>query len=108
MGGGAALLAAARHSSVRAVATLAAAESDPSAIEAAAAIAAPVLFLAAADDAITPVERHQRPMFEAKASGPVQLRAIVAAATAASWMPRALSCGSCAMRQPSGPTSNAG
>ena len=79
MGGGAALLAAARDPAIRAVATLAAAESDPSAIDAASSIAAPVLFLAAADDAITPLAEHQRPMFEAKASGPAQLRTIVGA-----------------------------
>jgi len=79
MGGGAALLAAARAPAIRAVATLAAAESDPSAIDAAATIAAPALFLAAADDAITPLVEHQRPMFEAKASGPAQLRTIVGA-----------------------------
>jgi dienelactone hydrolase len=76
MGGGAALLAAARDPAIGAVATLAAAETDPSAIEASAAIAAPVLFLAAADDRITPVDEHQRPMFEAKDRGPAQLRTI--------------------------------
>lgn len=79
MGGGAALLAAARDPAIRAVATLAAAESDPSAIETAADIWAPVLFLAAGDDAITPVAEHQRPMFEAKSSGPAELRTIVGA-----------------------------
>jgi dienelactone hydrolase len=79
MGGGAALLAAARDPAIRAVATLAAAESDPSAIEAAADISAPVLFLTAGDDAITPVAEHQRPMFEAKSSGPAELRTIVGA-----------------------------
>ena len=79
MGGGAALLAAARDPAIRAVATLAASESDPSAIEAAADISAPVLFLAAGDDAITPVAEHQRPMFEAKSSGPAELRTILGA-----------------------------
>jgi dienelactone hydrolase len=79
MGGGAALLAAARDPAIRAVATLAAAESDPSAIDAAAGVVAPVLFVAAADDAITPLTEHQRPMFEAKATGPAQLRTIVGA-----------------------------
>jgi dienelactone hydrolase len=79
MGGGAALLAAASDPAIRAVATLAAAESDPSAIEAAADISAPILFLAAGDDAITPVAEHQRPMFEAKSSGPAELRTIVGA-----------------------------
>lgn len=76
MGGGAALLAAATDPAIRAVATLAAAETDPSAIAATAVISAPALFLAAADDAITPVDEHQRPMFEAKARGPAQLRTI--------------------------------
>jgi dienelactone hydrolase len=61
------------------VATRAAAETDPSAIAAAAEMAAPALFLAAADDAITPVSAHQRPMFEAKANGPAQLRTIAGA-----------------------------
>ena len=79
MGGGAPLLAAARDPAIRAVATLAAAESDPSAIDAASRVVAPVLFVAAADDAITPLTEHQRPMFEAKATGPAQLRTIVGA-----------------------------
>ena len=79
MGGGAALLAAARDPAIRAVATLAAAETDPSAIMAAGTIAAPVLFVAAGDDAITPLAEHQRPMFEAKAVGPAELRTIVGA-----------------------------
>ena len=52
---------------------------DPSAIAAAAQIAAPVLFVAAGDDAITPVDKHQRPMFEAKATGPAELRTIAGA-----------------------------
>lgn len=38
-----------------------------------------MLFVAAADDAITPLTEHQRPMFEAKATGPAQLRTIVGA-----------------------------
>ena len=42
-------------------------------------IAAPVLFVAAGDDAITPLAQHQRPMFEAKAVGPAELRTIVGA-----------------------------
>jgi dienelactone hydrolase len=79
MGGGAALLAAATDPAIRAVATLAAAETDPSAIAAAAEIAAPALFLAAGDDDITPVGEHQRPMLEAKSSGPAQMRTIAGA-----------------------------
>jgi dienelactone hydrolase len=84
MGGGAALLAAAggagrrgapRDGAIRTVATLAAAETDPSAISAAAGIGASTLFVAASDDTVTPVGAHQRPMFEA-AAGAAQLRTI--------------------------------
>jgi pimeloyl-ACP methyl ester carboxylesterase len=76
MGGGAALLAAARDPTIRTVATLAAAETAPSAISAAAKFKAPALFVAAADDVIAPVDAHQRPMFEAIASESAQLRTI--------------------------------
>jgi dienelactone hydrolase len=77
MGGGAAVLAAADDPTIRAVATLAAAETDPSAIEAASRLAVPSLFVAAGEDAITPVDEHQRPMFEATKSGRAELRTIV-------------------------------
>jgi pimeloyl-ACP methyl ester carboxylesterase len=77
MGGGAAVLAAADDPAIRAVATLAAAETEPSAIEAASRLAVPSLFVAAGEDAITPVAEHQRPMFEATRSGRAQLRTIV-------------------------------
>jgi dienelactone hydrolase len=77
MGGGAAVLAAADDPTIRAVATLAAAETDPSAIEAASRLAVPSLFVAAGDDAVTPVAEHQRPMFEATRTGRAQLRTIV-------------------------------
>jgi dienelactone hydrolase len=76
MGGGAAVLAAADDPTIRTVATLAAAETDPSAIEAASRLVAPALFLAGSADAITPPQDHQRPIFEAKAVGPAQLRTI--------------------------------
>ncbi len=76
MGGGAAVLAAAMDPRIRTVATLAAAETRPSAIAAAASISASALFIAASDDAITPVDAHQRPMYSAKSSGPAQLRII--------------------------------
>ncbi len=79
MGGGAAVLAAARAPDVRAVATLAAAETSPSAIAAIGKVTAPALFISAGDDAITPVDGHQRPMFEAKTQGPAQLRTILGA-----------------------------
>lgn len=75
MGGGAAVLAAAMDPSVRTAATLAAADTRPSAIEAAAAVDVPLLLIAASEDRITPVHRHQRPMFEA-AGGLAQLRVI--------------------------------
>jgi pimeloyl-ACP methyl ester carboxylesterase len=77
MGGGAAVLAAADDLTIRAVATLAAAETDPSAIGAASRLTVPSLFVAAGEDAITPVAEHQRPMFEATRSGMAQLRTIV-------------------------------
>jgi predicted dienelactone hydrolase len=76
MGGGASLLAAAADARFVTVANLAAAETDPSAIDAVVSIAAPVLLIAGSDDAIAPVADHQRPMFEAKTTGPVQLRII--------------------------------
>ena len=79
MGGGAALLAAAEEPAIRAVATLAAAETIPSSITAAAEIAAPALFVAAGDDAITPIDEHQRPMLESKGTGPAELRTIAGA-----------------------------
>ena len=75
MGGGAAVLAAAMDPSIRTVATLSAADTRPSAVEAAESVAVPMLLVAASEDSITPVDRHQRPMFEA-ARGPAQLRVI--------------------------------
>lgn len=76
MGGGAAVLAAATDGRIDAVATLAAADTDPSSIEAAAELTVPALFIAGSDDGLTPVEAHQRPMFEATAGIPAQLRII--------------------------------
>ncbi len=75
MGGGAAVLAAAMDPSIRTVATLSAADTRPSAVEAAKSVVVPMLLVGASEDSITPVDRHQRPMFEA-ASGPAQLRII--------------------------------
>jgi pimeloyl-ACP methyl ester carboxylesterase len=72
MGGGAAVLAAAMDPSIRSVATLSAADTRPSAVEAAASVEVPMLLVAASEDSITPVDRHQRPIFEA-ASGRAQL-----------------------------------
>jgi dienelactone hydrolase len=76
MGGGAAVLAAASEAGIGAVATLAAADTRPSSIGAAAELAVPALFVAASDDGITPVGAHQRPMFEATSGVPAQLRII--------------------------------
>ncbi len=82
MGGGCAILAAAGTTGdvgpgLRAVATLAAARTRPSAVRAASRLTVPVLFVAAERDAIAPVEVHQRPLFEAVREGtPTELRVI--------------------------------
>ena len=77
MGGGCAVLAAARDRRIRTVATVAAARTRPSALDAAARLEVPTLFLAAERDRVTPVSRHQRPLFEAVRPGtPTQLRII--------------------------------
>jgi dienelactone hydrolase len=65
MGGGASLLAASRDARIRAAANLAAAETNPSAIAAAALILRPVQLIAGSQDAITPPNAHQTPMYEA-------------------------------------------
>lgn len=67
MGGGAAVLAAAA-SPVTALATLAAANTNPSAIAAAGNVSVPALYIAGANDCVTPIGQHQQPMFEATAS----------------------------------------
>ncbi|GAA0256933.1 dienelactone hydrolase [Saccharothrix mutabilis subsp. mutabilis] len=79
MGGGAAVLAAARNPGVTAVATLAAAETTPSAKAAAAGLAAPAQFVAGSQDAIAPPADHQRPIYQAKPA-PKQLRTITGGA----------------------------
>lgn len=75
MGGGAAVLAAVLDPGIRTVATLSTADTRPSAVAAAAGVRAPMLLVAGSEDRITPVDRHQRPIFEAVA-GPAQLRII--------------------------------
>ncbi|HMO04942.1 MAG TPA: dienelactone hydrolase family protein [Kiritimatiellia bacterium] len=62
MGGGASLLAAAEDPRTRAVAVLAAAETRPSAIEAAVNIEVPVLYITGSHDTFTPNPFHTRPM----------------------------------------------
>jgi predicted dienelactone hydrolase len=75
MGGGAAMLAAAADSRVRAVASLAAAETRPSAIEAAGCLTIPVCLVAGSADAITPLNRHVQPMYD-RLAGP-RLRPVI-------------------------------
>jgi predicted dienelactone hydrolase len=65
MGGGAAVLAASRDTRVTALTTMAAAETNPSAIAAMGVVAAPVQFLAGSSDTIAPPSRHQIPMYDA-------------------------------------------
>ena len=65
MGGGAAFLATAMTTEVTTLVTFAAAETNPSAIQAAASVTVPTLVLAGLDDCVTPPENHQLPLFEA-------------------------------------------
>jgi len=67
MGGGAAILVAASDARVKAVATLAAAETTPSAIEAASRTRTPKLFLFGSEDRIAPPDRHALAIYEAAA-----------------------------------------
>lgn len=69
MGGGCSLLAAGGDPSLTAVANLAAAETDPSAVAACASIDRPVLLMSAGNDCVTPPEDHQIPMYQALAGG---------------------------------------
>ena len=75
MGGGAAVLAARLDPGIRTVATLSAADTRPSAVVASESVEAPMLLVAGSEDRITPIDQHQRPIFEA-AAGPAQLRII--------------------------------
>jgi pimeloyl-ACP methyl ester carboxylesterase len=68
MGGGASFLAAASDPFVTALFNFAAAETSPSAIEAAGQIAAPALLFAGSHDCVTPPAQHQQPMYAALAS----------------------------------------
>ncbi|MGZ3142183.1 dienelactone hydrolase family protein [Lentzea chajnantorensis] len=73
MGGGAAVLAASSSPKVRAVVTLAATETRPSALDAARSVSAPGLHLAAGEDRIAPPVGHSEAIATAW-GGPVQLR----------------------------------
>lgn len=68
MGGGASVLAAASATTLEAVFNLAAADTNPSAIAAAASVTAPSLMLAGSNDCVTPIDQHQRPIHDALGS----------------------------------------
>jgi dienelactone hydrolase len=75
MGGGCAVLAAADDERVRAVATLAVAETRPSAFDAASRITVPGLHIAGGNDLLAPSAANAEPIARAWA-GPVQLRTV--------------------------------
>ncbi|MFE1444457.1 alpha/beta hydrolase family protein [Streptomyces sp. NPDC058739] len=75
MGGGAALLAASRNSAVKSVSTLAAAETNPSAVAASGTLRTPAQYLGGSEDSIAGVADHQQKMYAAKPA-PAQLRVI--------------------------------
>ncbi|MER7112820.1 alpha/beta hydrolase family protein [Streptomyces sp. NPDC000229] len=75
MGGGAALLAASRNPAVKTVSTLAAAETNPSAVTASGALTIPAQYVGASKDTVAGVDAHQRKMYDAKRA-PTQLRVI--------------------------------
>jgi pimeloyl-ACP methyl ester carboxylesterase len=68
MGGGSSFLSVQYNSSITAIANLAAAETNPSAIAACANITLPALVIAGGNDCITPPANHQLPMYNALAS----------------------------------------
>jgi len=72
MGGGASILAVAADPRVRVVLAFAAAETNPSAVAAAASVAVPVFLVGASDDAIAPVSSHTGPIYD-NANPPRQL-----------------------------------
>ena len=69
MGGGCSLLAAAGDPTVTAVANLAAADTDPSAIAVCPDIDRPALLFAGGNDCVTPPSSHQIPMYQALDDG---------------------------------------
>lgn len=68
MGGGSAFLSVQYNSSITALATLAAAVTNPSSVTAASGIQIPSLTIAGANDCIAPSANHQTPMYSALAS----------------------------------------
>ena len=65
MGGGAAFLGAANNTGIHALVTFAPAETDPSAVAAAALVQVPTLVFAASEDCVTPIADHSAPMYAA-------------------------------------------
>lgn len=65
MGGGAAFLGAAGNANIQTLVTLAPAETNPSAIAAAAQVGVPSLVFAASEDCVTPIADHAQPMYDA-------------------------------------------
>ncbi|MEV6967444.1 hypothetical protein AB0M47_20300 [Hamadaea sp. NPDC051192] len=76
MGAGASVLAGSRNHAVTTVANLAAAETNPSAVTAAASVTAPMMLVGGSADTIAPISSNARPVYNAKAA-PKQLRTIV-------------------------------
>lgn len=68
MGGGATWLAASGSSSVNCIVGLAPAETNPSAVAAAASVTAPALVLSGSADAVTPPAQHHSPIYAGTAS----------------------------------------
>jgi pimeloyl-ACP methyl ester carboxylesterase len=68
MGGGSAFIAAGTNPDIKAIATLGAAETNPSAILSANFISAPALVISGGNDCITPSPAHQSPMYDSLAS----------------------------------------
>lgn len=64
MGGGAAYIAAADEPDISAIATLAPAETSPSAKAAAASVSIPALIIAGGNDCVTPPQTHQIPIYD--------------------------------------------
>lgn len=70
MGGGASMLAASNNNTFDLVVGLAPAETNPSAVSAAANISAPLLIFAGSNDGVTPPAQHQLPIFNAATNSP--------------------------------------
>lgn len=77
MGGGAAFLAMQQDSTISAFATVAAAETNPSAVAAAGIISRPSLVFSGANDCVTPPSAHQNPMYNALISDAKSLISII-------------------------------